>query len=323
MYRSELGPRALMAWPMAEQMSLTTGTQAWQARLDEVGSKGAIALARTRLLTGMVGRRGGRAHQRGDVVGQNLGRHVDGQGLLRQPLCSFVVQRVLDPHEGVLDSSAMVIKVTEHRRCALLCIEVGGEADLAAVRVLEHQTRRGCLSGAIPSGHIVSAGGAQHHRAVQRGRATKDFCGAPAAAVVAGHNGAHATGAEQGHQSGRRALEVARPNGRHQYRRSPGHNAQAAPAGDQAGLICATNQKILNRLQRRQIQVLTHLGESPVRCLSNPVGAAAEAKKHSSIACCDWLRIARRMRINGGRLRLRMNALRVCAMPIHFFKWLI
>jgi hypothetical protein len=318
-----------MTWPMAEQMSLTSRAQAWQAQLREVGSQGAIALARTRLLIGMVGRSGrsgGSAHQRGDVVGQNLGRHVSDKGLVRQTRGRFKVQPGLDPLKCLVDSSALVKQVTERRGRALFGIDVGGEqADLAVARNSAHPLQRGRLGEAIPSAHIVSAWRAQHHRAVQRGRATKGCGGTPdpAPASVAGHDGANATGTEQGHQSGRRALGVARPIGRHQYIRIPGRYAQPAPARGQDSLICAANQEIVKRVQRRQMQVLTHLGESPVRGLSNPVGAAAEAKKHSRIVCCYWLRIDRRVRINGGRLRLHMNALPACFMRIHLFKWFI
>jgi hypothetical protein len=57
--------------------------QTWQERLHEVGRVSANALTRTSRQVGMVGCV--RAHQRGDVVGQNLGSHFDDQCLLRQP----------------------------------------------------------------------------------------------------------------------------------------------------------------------------------------------------------------------------------------------
>ena len=79
-------------------------------RLHDAGGVGAIALARTRKQAGMIGCGG--AHQRGDVVGQNLGRHVDDQGRLRQPRDGFEVQHVLDQLEGFLDSPTLVIQVT-------------------------------------------------------------------------------------------------------------------------------------------------------------------------------------------------------------------
>ena len=96
--------------------------QAWQERLHEAGGVGAIALARIRRQAGMIGCGG--AHQRGDVVGQNLGRHVDDQGLLRQPRDGFDVQPVLDTLEGFLDSPALVTQVTniaaEHCSASML-----------------------------------------------------------------------------------------------------------------------------------------------------------------------------------------------------------
>jgi hypothetical protein len=75
---------------------------------------------------------------------------------------------------------------------------------------------------------------------------------------------------------GRRALKMTTPVGLHQYRRRPGYHAQPAPASDQAGLIGTANHEIVERVQRRQTQVLTRLGESTVRDLSNLVETAAD-----------------------------------------------
>ena len=181
--------------------------QAWQERLHEAGGVGAIALARTRKQAGMIDC--GRAHQRGDVVGQNLGRHVGDQGPLRQSRDGFEVQPVLDPFEGFLDSPALVIQVAEHRRQAMFGIDVGGEqANLAVGRDLAHQAQRRRLSGAIPIAHVLGAWRVQRHRAVQRARATNGFGGAPATVVVAAHDEADASRAEQGHQPSRRITTV-------------------------------------------------------------------------------------------------------------------
>ena len=51
------------------------------------GGVGPVALSRACGEVGMLG--AGSAHQRGDVVGQDLGCYVDDQGLLRQPRDSF------------------------------------------------------------------------------------------------------------------------------------------------------------------------------------------------------------------------------------------
>lgn len=61
--------------------------QAWQYTLHEDGGVGTIALARTRGEVGLVGC--GRAHQGSDVVGQDLGGHVDDECLLRESRDGF------------------------------------------------------------------------------------------------------------------------------------------------------------------------------------------------------------------------------------------
>ena len=66
---------------------------------------GSVAHARTLGQVGLFG--GGRAKQRGDVVSQDFGRHVDQQGLLRQARDGFEFEAVLEPFEGLLDAPAL------------------------------------------------------------------------------------------------------------------------------------------------------------------------------------------------------------------------
>ena len=72
--------------------------EARQHALHHEGSIGSIAFARTPRQLGIVGGRA--AHQRGDVVGQYLGRHVDDQCLLRQPRHCLEMKSMLEPLEG-------------------------------------------------------------------------------------------------------------------------------------------------------------------------------------------------------------------------------
>ena len=66
------------------------------------GRVGAIALARAGWQIGLLG--GGQAHQRGDVVGQDFGRYVDQQRLLRQARDGFEFETVFEAFEGLFDA---------------------------------------------------------------------------------------------------------------------------------------------------------------------------------------------------------------------------
>ena len=80
-----------------------------QQPLHQAGCVGSIAGARARLQIGVHG--GRRAHQRRDVVGQDLGRDVDDQCLLRQTRDGFKVQAMLEPFEGLFDAPSLVVEV--------------------------------------------------------------------------------------------------------------------------------------------------------------------------------------------------------------------
>ena len=61
---------------------------------------------------GKIGVLGGcSAHQRGDVVGQDLGGHVDDEGLLARPRDGFEVQPMFEPLESFLDAPALACRV--------------------------------------------------------------------------------------------------------------------------------------------------------------------------------------------------------------------
>ena len=87
--------------------------QTGQQALHEGGCVGSIALARA---GGKLGELGGcSAHQRGDVVGQDLGGHVDDEGLLAQARDGFEVQPMFEPLESFLGAPALV--PTQTPRC--------------------------------------------------------------------------------------------------------------------------------------------------------------------------------------------------------------
>lgn len=68
--------------------------QTGQDALHEGDCVGSIALTRAGGKIGVLG--GGSAHQRGDVVGQDLGGHVDDEGLLAQARDGFEVQPMFE-----------------------------------------------------------------------------------------------------------------------------------------------------------------------------------------------------------------------------------
>ena len=89
------------------------------------GRVGAIALARVRRQIGLLG--GGQANQRGDVVGQDLGGHVDEHGLLRQARDGFELEPLLEPFERLLNAPALVIEICEQLWRECLTVQVGGQ----------------------------------------------------------------------------------------------------------------------------------------------------------------------------------------------------
>ena len=83
--------------------------QSWQQPLHQAGRVGSIASTRP---GGQVCLLGGRlTHQRRDVVGQDLGRDIDDQCLLRQTRDGFKVQAMLEPFEGLFDAPSLVVEV--------------------------------------------------------------------------------------------------------------------------------------------------------------------------------------------------------------------
>ena len=86
--------------------------QAWQDTQHEGGGVGTVALLRACGEVGMFG--AGSAHQGGDVVGQHLGRHVDDQGLLRQPGNGFEFEALLEAFKCLLDAPLLVVEVCIH-----------------------------------------------------------------------------------------------------------------------------------------------------------------------------------------------------------------
>ena len=181
--------------------------QPGQYALQDGGCVGSIALARARGKISVLG--GGCTHQRGDVVGQDLGGHVDDQGLLAQPRDRFEVQPMLEPLECFFDTPALVVEIAEQRRREALSVQVGGEhADLAIGCELAHQAQPGSAGGAAPIAHVIDAWGVQRHAGLDGARAQERLGSAPAAVVVAPHDEADATRVQQRHQPGRRIAAI-------------------------------------------------------------------------------------------------------------------
>ena len=156
--------------------------QAWQDTLHEGGSVGTVALSRACGEVGMFG--AGSAHQGGDVVGQHLGRHVDDQGLLRQPGDGFEFEALLDAFECLLDTPSLVVEVAEERGREVLGVQVGGEqAQLAVGRSLAHQAHLRGLGGASPVAHVIGAGGVERDPGIFLPRAPERLGRTPAAVV--------------------------------------------------------------------------------------------------------------------------------------------
>ena len=108
-----------------------------------------------------------------------------------------------------------------------------------------------------------------------------------------GHRGAmHAgmqsqlrAGQEPGEQtliarSGRSA-QKARPHGRHQQARIGRNHPQATPALNEAGLFGAANDQIVQRDQRRLMDVIPRLDEGSIRDLAQWQGGVANRSKEA------------------------------------------
>jgi len=67
------------------------------------------------------------AQQRGDVVGQHLGRHIDDQRLLAESRDGLEVQAMLQALERFLDAPAQVVQIAEGGSGDLFGTEVGGQ----------------------------------------------------------------------------------------------------------------------------------------------------------------------------------------------------
>ena len=94
----------------------------------------------------------GSAHQGGDVVGQHLGRHVDDQGLLRQPGDGFEFEALLEAFECLLDAPSLVVEVADERGREVLGVQVGGEqAQLAVGRSRRTKRTSGAWAGQAQS----------------------------------------------------------------------------------------------------------------------------------------------------------------------------
>ncbi len=88
--------------------------QRWKQALHGKGGIAADALARVGCMFSL--NAGGVAHQRGDVVGQQLGGQVDDQGLLTQPRDGLKFERVLQALEGFFDTPALVVEIADEGR---------------------------------------------------------------------------------------------------------------------------------------------------------------------------------------------------------------
>lgn len=81
-------------------------------------------------------------------------------------------------------------------------------------------------------------------------------------------HGQFSPGQEQREQAlvrfGGRPREKAWPHSRHQHRGVAGDHAQTVPALDQRGFIGAPNHQVIERDQRRQMQVIAGLGKRTI-----------------------------------------------------------
>jgi hypothetical protein len=180
-----------------------------QQALQEAGGVGAIALALARCHIGVLG--GGVAHERRDVVGQELGGHIDDQGLLAQARDGFQEQPVLQASERLLDTPALLMQIAKEGCGEGLSVQVGDQHPHLAVGCrLAHQPRLRRAGRAAPVAHLIGTGGVQRHAGLGGARAPELPGGTPAAGVVAAHHEADATRIQQGHQPSRRIAAVQR-----------------------------------------------------------------------------------------------------------------
>ena len=110
---------------------------------DSIGSvAGARALGQIGLM------RSGRAQQRGDVVGQDFGRDVDQQGVLRQARDGFELEAVLEPFEGLLDAPSPVVELGKQLGREGFFVQVGGQnADLPLGAIWRTRRSLGATAG--------------------------------------------------------------------------------------------------------------------------------------------------------------------------------
>ena len=69
----------------------------------------------------------GIAHQRGQVIGQHLGSHVDEQRVLAQARDALQLESMLEPFEGLLDTPALVIELGKRMGGHRLLGQIGGQ----------------------------------------------------------------------------------------------------------------------------------------------------------------------------------------------------
>ena len=95
---------------------------------------------------------GGSTHQRGKVVRQHFGSHVQQQGLLREARDGLQGPSVLEALEGFFDAPAGVIQVTKAPRREVTVLQIGGQQALpAGGGDMANQAHLGRASGATQS----------------------------------------------------------------------------------------------------------------------------------------------------------------------------
>ena len=149
------------------------------------------------------------AQQRGDVVGQHLGRHIDDQRLLAESRDGLEVQAMLQALERFLDTPALVVQIAEGGSGDLLGAEVGGQhPDGAARRDMANQPHRRGHASTAPVLRVACRGHVEPHRRLGSCAAHELAHRRPTAVVVAAHDEADAALLQRLHQPGGRVAAV-------------------------------------------------------------------------------------------------------------------